>query len=221
MASYIYMKILESQPERYDRGISWLSLGASERMKRKIVDELVRPGLRLLEIGVGTATLSIMAAKKGAEVLGFDISHGMLEVARRKVRESGLEDRIELREMGVSGMEELADSSFDLVASTLVFSELSSEEQSYTLRHAYRVLKKSGGLALADETRPQNPAKYLIYLLIWIPLFIVTFALTQTSTRAVRGLEEKVKAAGFRISKVEKAGLETFMYITATKEAQA
>ncbi len=221
MSSYIYMKVLESQPERYDRGISWLSFGRSDRIRHRIVDELVSPGLRLLEIGVGTASLAILAAKKGASVLGFDVSPGMLAVARKKIDAEGLRDRIELKEMGVAGMEELDDASFDLVASTLVFSELSPDEQSYALRHALRLLRPGGKMALADETRPKNPVKYLAYMLIWIPLFLVTFALTQTSTRAVEGLEGRVMESGFRIERVERSALDTFIYLTASKEVQA
>jgi ubiquinone/menaquinone biosynthesis C-methylase UbiE len=217
MASYIYMKILESRPERYDRGISWLSLGASERIKQRIAHDLVSQGMRVLEIGAGTATMAILAAAKGTSVFGFDISPGMLEVARRNVRETGFEDRIELKEMGVAEMDRLEDESFDLAVSTLVFSELSPDEQAYALRQAYRVLRPEGKIAIADETIPQNPLKYLIYLFIWIPLFLFTFALTQTSTRAVRGLEGRVAEAGFRIEKTERSYLDSFIYITARK----
>ena len=66
MSSYVYMKILESQPERYDRGIALLSLGAADRCKKKLVDETVRPGFHVLEIGCGTGTMAILAGRAGA-----------------------------------------------------------------------------------------------------------------------------------------------------------
>ena len=139
MSSYIYMKILESQPERYDRGIALLSWGAADRCKKKLVEENVRPGSRVLEIGCGTGTMAILAAQRGAEVAAFDVSAAMLEVARRKIDTSGMAGRIQLEETGVSGMDKLADERFDLVMSTLVFSELSLDERTYALRHSHRV----------------------------------------------------------------------------------
>jgi ubiquinone/menaquinone biosynthesis C-methylase UbiE len=218
VSSYVYMKILESQPERYDRGIALLSLGAAERCRRRLVEENVRPGFRVLDVGCGTGTLAILAAERGAEVLGFDVSGAMLEVARGKVAAAGLSRQIQLEEQGVSSMDGLDDSSFDLVASTLVFSELSPDEQNYTLRHTHRVLRARGRLAVADEARPRTLLKRLAHGALRIPLVVVTFLLTQTTTRAVEGFSELVSEAGFRIKSEERSCLDSFLYLVALKE---
>jgi demethylmenaquinone methyltransferase/2-methoxy-6-polyprenyl-1,4-benzoquinol methylase len=212
------MKILESRPKRYDRGVALMSLGAADRCRRTLVDENVRPGSRVLEIGCGTGTLAILAAQAGAEVLGFDVSGAMLQVAHGKVDAAGLSHKVQLEERGVSSMDGLADDSFDLVTSTLVFSELSPDERAYAVRHAYRVLHPGGRLALADEVRPRSLLKRLAHGAVRIPLLIVTFALTQTTTRAVEGLPELVSEAGFRIESVEWSSLDSFLYLTAIKE---
>jgi demethylmenaquinone methyltransferase/2-methoxy-6-polyprenyl-1,4-benzoquinol methylase len=218
MSSYIYMKILESQPERYDRGIALLSLGAAQRAQRRLVQENVRAGMRVLEIGCGTGSLALLAARAGAHVQGFDVSPGMLEVARGKVQAERLEDRIELFEMGVSGMDSFAGKGFDLVMATLVFSELSRDEQRYTLAQAHRVLRPGGRLALADEARPEGRAQRLLHGLVRFCLLVVTFALTQTTTRAVKGLPEQVARAGFRIEIRERSSLGSFLYLVARKD---
>jgi len=218
MSSYIYMKILESQPERYDRGIALLSLGAADRCKTRMVAENVRPGSKVLEIGCGTGTMAILSALRGAEVLGFDVSGPMLQVARRKIEAAGMADRIQLEEMGVSGMDKLADERFDLVMSTLVFSELSHDEKAYALRNAYRVLRPGGRLAIADEARPRSLAKRLAHGVVRIPLLIATFALTQTTTSAVDGLSDLVTEAGFRIESEQRSSLESFLYLVARKD---
>lgn len=217
MSSYVYMKILESQPERYDRGINLISLGAADRCKKKLVGENVSPGSKVLEVGCGTGTMAILAARAGADVVAFDVSPAMLEVARRKIDESGMSGRIELEEMGVSGMDKLADDRFDLVMSTLVFSELSRDERAYVLRHAYRVLKGGGRLAIADEARPRAPLKRLAHGAVRIPLLIATFLLTQTTTRALEGLRDLVSEAGFRIVSEERSSLDSFLYLVAIK----
>lgn len=218
MSSYIYMKILESRPKRYDRGIALLSLGKSEKAKKKLVADNVQSGDRVLEIGCGTGTMAILAARKGAEVFGFDVSGPMLEVARKKVDEAGLGKTIELVEMGVSGIDKLPDGRYDLVMSTLVFSELSRDEQVYALRHAHRMLKSGGHLAIADEARPKSFGKRLLHGAVRIPLLLVTFALTQTTTKAVVGLCERVSEAGFRIETEERSSLDSFLYVVAVKE---
>ena len=220
MSSYVYMKILESQPERYDRGIALMSLGGADRCKKKLVDQNVRPGLEVLEIGCGTGTMAILAARGGAEVLGFDVSGAMLEVARRKIDTSGMSDRIRIEEMGVSGMDKLANDSFDLVMSTLVFSELSRDERLYALRHAHRVLRPGGRLAIADEVKPRTLARRLAHGAVRIPLLVATFALTQTTTSAVDGLAALVSETGFRVESEERSSLDSFAYLVAIKEGE-
>jgi len=220
VSSYVYMKILESQPERYDRGIALLSLGAADRCKKRLVEENVRPGSQVLEIGCGTGTMAILAGRAGAEVLAFDVSAAMLEVARRKIDASAVAGRIQLEEMGVSGLDKLADERFDLVMSTLVFSELSHDERTYALRHSYRVLKAGGRLAIADEVRPDDLARRLAHGVVRIPLLIATFALTQTTTSAVDGLSALVAAAGFRIESEQRSSLDSFLYLVARKEGR-
>ena len=50
------MKALESAPERYDKGISWLGWGKLGDIRKHIVDLIEAEGNRVLEIGVGTGT---------------------------------------------------------------------------------------------------------------------------------------------------------------------
>ncbi len=221
MFSYIWMKILETQPRRYDLGISMMSLGASERMKNRLVDENVRVGDRVLEIGCGTGTMAILAASQGARVLGFDISSRMLEVAEEKVHAAGLADKVELVEIGISGMDTFADGEFDLVMSTLVFSELSHDERVYALGHAYRTLRHGGRLAIADEAAPRTLWKRLLYLALRLPLLLVTFAVTQTATKAVDGLADLVSQAGFNVESELRSRLDSLVYLTAVKESQS
>lgn len=217
MLSFVYMKILESQPDRYDRGIAILSLGAARETVGRLVEECVNEGDTILDVGCGTGATTIHLARRGARVLGFDVAAAMLAVARRKTDAAGLSELIELREMGVSRMDSLEGASFDLVSSTLVFSELSSEEQSYVLSQALRVLKPDGRLMIADEVRPEGVLRSALYHLLRFPLLVVTYALTQTTTRPVAGLAARIESAGFRVTSVRKSTLGSFICLVAEK----
>jgi ubiquinone/menaquinone biosynthesis C-methylase UbiE len=218
VSSYVYMKVLESQPERYDRGIAILSLGAASRLRRRLVDGCVQSGMRVLEIGCGTGALTRLAAKRGAEVVAFDVSGPMLAVARRRVDEEALSDHVRLEERGVSEMDAYDDASFDLVMSCLVFSELSADERAYALRHAHRVLRSGGRFALIDEVTPVDPGRKILHALVRVPLLVTTFLLTQTTTRPVDGLSGLVAEAGLRIEVEGRTTLGGVISLVAVKE---
>jgi len=219
MASYIFMKVLESSAQRYDAGIKILSLGQIEKIHREIVENYIAVGDKVLEIGCGTGTLAILCAEKGASVVGFDISPQMLSVANKKIRERDLTDRIQLEEMGAIEMDEAFNSdTFDKIVSALVFSEFYSDEQKYVLREAYRVLKHGGLIIIAEEVRPNSLAKRMLQLLVRIPLMVITYILTQTSTRALKGIESAITSAGFQIIHQKRTLLDSFGLYVAKKE---
>lgn len=58
----------------------------------------VRPGDRLLDIGCGWGALAIRAAEQfGAKVVGITLSKNQYELAKQRVKEKGLEDRVDIR----------------------------------------------------------------------------------------------------------------------------
>ena len=138
------MKILESRPHRYDCGINLLTGGQASRTKGDIVRNFVRPGMAVLDVGCGTGDLAVRAAQVGALVTGVDISEGMLAVARERIKQNGLENKVVLHHAGVVEIDTLFDeNSFDLITSTLVISELYGEEREWAFRELYRILKSA------------------------------------------------------------------------------
>ncbi len=195
MSTYVYMRLLESTPQRYDRGIRLLSLGGIREMYEQAaaaaVDGLSAP--RVLEIGCGTGSLTAELVRRGARVTAIDQDAAMLEIARQKIG-----DRAELIEMAAV---EIADrfppASFDAVASTLALSEMSEDEQAFVLDAARRVLRPDGRLVVADEVLPEGILGRVAHAFWRLPLAAATWLLTQTSTRAVRDLAGLVRRAGF------------------------
>ncbi|MHA1565894.1 MAG: corrinoid protein-associated methyltransferase CpaM [Alphaproteobacteria bacterium] len=212
------MKILESRPRRYDAGIDWLSFGTAKRLRREIAARAVRPGLRALDLGTGTGELALRCAEQGAEVIGIDVSGAMLAVAEAKRKQHPQGGQIRFIEASVAEMDmALADESFDVVTASLVFSELSEDEQKYALRQIRRLLVADGLLVIADETRPQGLWRLILYHLVRLPLAVITFLFTQTTTRPVLALEEKAVQAGFVVEKVERRNLQSLLVLFARK----
>ncbi|MFQ5792160.1 MAG: SAM-dependent methyltransferase, partial [Acidobacteriota bacterium] len=98
MSTYVWMRILESAPSRYDLALRLLTLGRLGEVYDRLASR-VGQARRVLDLGCGTGSLALRVARKGATVVGMDVSSAMLEVARRRAREEGLADRVELREM--------------------------------------------------------------------------------------------------------------------------
>ena len=217
MFSYIFMKILESRPERYDTGINFLSGGHAVKIRKQIVREFVEPGMNVLDIGCGTGLLMEAMAKSGAEVKGIDISEGMLEVAQKRIEKGRLQDKITIYHAGVVEIDALfPENSFDLIVSTLVFSELYSEERALALFQIKKLLKPDGKLVIAGEVQPDNILKRVAHFFVRLPLAIITYIIAQTGTKPLAHLSEEVTQSGFLLLKEERSFLDSFLLLSAS-----
>ena len=206
MSTYVYMRILESAPHRYDLGIRLLSWGRVDAMYDAVAAAAVagQTNPRVLELGCGTGNLTARLLARGAAVTAIDQDPEMLGVAREKL---GGDPQLTLSE---SAAVEIADrfpaGSFDAVAGTLVLSEMSEDEQTYVLEAALRVLRPGGRLVVADEIRPESAWARCKYAATRWPAAALTYVLTQTTTRAVRELAGRVRAAGFDVCEDRRIG---------------
>jgi len=216
MFSYIFMKILESRPSRYDLGINILSGGHAGRIRKQIVQTYIKPGLEILDIGCGTGSLIIDAAKSGANATGLDISNGMLAVARKRIDSSAVSDKIALYHAGVVELDRLfEENQFDLIVSTLVFSELYTEERALALSQIKKVLKPDGTLVIATEVRPERLLKKIIHFLARLPLSIITYVVAQAGTKPVGLISSEIAESGFHIIGDQRSFLDSFAVLSA------
>ena len=199
--SYVFMKVLESSPSRYDRGINLITLGKISEVYDRLAS-YIKNGWKVLDIGCGTGAIILRAAYKGARVVGIDVNPQMLEIASKQLQEMSLTGSVELREQGVAELSSEPSAQYDAATCSLVFSELTEDERVYMLRELRRLLKPGGLLLIASETRPSRFFKRILYWLVRIPLTILTYVLTQTSTTAVNNLPSMAGEAGFIVEEV-------------------
>jgi demethylmenaquinone methyltransferase/2-methoxy-6-polyprenyl-1,4-benzoquinol methylase len=182
MPAYVLMKAFENAPARYDAAMDLLTLGRISAVKREIAGMVRDRGGRALELGCGAGSLAVLLARAGAEVLALDSSEAMLEVARKRAAEGDVADRIEFRELSLMEIDSLPEGSFDLIASTLVLSELSPDEVKFVLNASQRLLAPGGQILIADEAALPGRLARWGYALLRLPLQLATYLIGQANS---------------------------------------
>jgi hypothetical protein len=72
-------------------------------------------------------------------------------------------------------------------------------------------------LRIADETRPGRILKKIVYGFIRIRLVAITYLIPQTTTHAVKDVQEKAEEAGFEVESVRARVLRSVMERHARK----
>lgn len=105
---------------RYDFQHAFVTAGSDQRGRRILVEQAVGLGDTILDCGSGTGSTALLALEKagpsGKAVL-FDMSDGMLGVARKRVDEAGVGDRVEFKTGDMLSLP-FNDNRFDVVLST-------------------------------------------------------------------------------------------------------
>lgn len=153
--------MFDSISPRYDLLNRVLSLGIDTIWRKKAINLLKadKPE-RILDVATGTADLAIEALRiHPKQVVGVDISAGMLAMGDIKLRKRKLEDRIKLV-LGDSEGLPFADNEFD--AATVAFGVRNFEHLLEGLQDIQRVLKPGAKLVVLEFSRPNAfPVKQL------------------------------------------------------------
>lgn len=151
----------------------------------------LRPGETVLDVGCGTGTLAIAAHAHtpGIHVTGLDADDRILEIARQKVAQAGLQVHFEC---ALADRMPFADATFDVVLSSLFFHHLDTATKQTALREILRVLRPGGRLHVADWGAPQNLAMRLAFQ----PIRLLD-GYASTSDNIVGRLPELMAEAGF------------------------
>lgn len=178
---------------RYDFLNSLLSLGIHKGWRRKCV-KLIAPGKprQILDVATGTADFAIECAKLNPErIVGIDISEGMMQHGREKLRKLHLEGLITLQS-GDAETVSFSDDTFDAIV--VGFGVRNFETLEKGLDNMLRVLKPGGKLCVLEFSYPRKfPVKqlYHFYFRYITPAIGKLFS---KDNRAYTYLPESVKA---------------------------
>ncbi|MBL7964980.1 MAG: bifunctional demethylmenaquinone methyltransferase/2-methoxy-6-polyprenyl-1,4-benzoquinol methylase UbiE [Flavobacteriales bacterium] len=137
---------------KYDLLNRVFSLGIDQAWRRKVIRTLrAEPVQRVLDVATGTADLALMAARHVPQVTGVDISEGMLGLGREKVRQRGLEGRVELLRADSARLP-FADGTFDAVMAS--FGVRNFEDLGAGLSEMARVTRSGGRILVLEFSRP-------------------------------------------------------------------
>ncbi|MEC4115011.1 bifunctional demethylmenaquinone methyltransferase/2-methoxy-6-polyprenyl-1,4-benzoquinol methylase UbiE [Myroides pelagicus] len=137
----------------YDNLNRMISLGTDQGWRRKVLKMVSDTNPEsILDIATGTGDLAILLSKSNAhKITGLDLSAGMLEVGRQKVKALNLDKRIELVQ-GDSENLPFDDNSFDAI--TVGFGIRNFETLEKGLSEILRVLKPGGIFVILETSVP-------------------------------------------------------------------
>jgi len=156
----------------YDSLNRVISFGIDVKWRKKVLKIVSdsKPKI-ILDIATGTGDLAILMTETNAEkIIGLDISDGMLEVGRIKIKQKNLNSRIEMVLADSENMP-YADNYFDAI--TVAFGVRNFENLERGLAEILRVLKPNGVFVILETSVPEKfPFKqgYRFYSSTMLPL---------------------------------------------------
>ncbi|NND15785.1 MAG: bifunctional demethylmenaquinone methyltransferase/2-methoxy-6-polyprenyl-1,4-benzoquinol methylase UbiE [Eudoraea sp.] len=165
-------QMFDTIAKEYDGLNRVISLGVDTKWRKRLVSIVKKKQpKKILDIATGTGDLAIALAETGAqEIIGLDISKGMLEIGQKKVEARNLQKTIQM----VQGDgEKLPFTSDHFDAITVAFGVRNFENLEKGLHEILRVLKPGGILAILETSVPtKTPIKqgYFLYTRYILPL---------------------------------------------------
>ena len=172
------------------------TLEEAQRAKLELVCRklALAPGERVLDVGCGWGSFAMHAAREhGVDVVGITLSERQAELARRRVADAGLSDRVEIR---IQDYRELGAERFDAVASIGMVEHVGAVQIDAYARHLAGALAPGGrllnhGIARLRHTDPEAGP------------FSERFVFPDAAPLHLSRVAAALEAAGFEIEHVE------------------
>lgn len=184
---------------------------------------------RILDVATGTGDFAIGLYKKvhPEHVVGIDLSQGMLDVAKRKINERGLQEHISLQQADCLSLP-FACGAFDAV--TVAFGVRNFEHLLQGYQQMHRVLSPGGLLCVIELSTPRNRVVRWFYDLYTLHIIPWVGGMKSHDRNAYRYLPQSIAAvpqgndmlaimqeAGFKQCKVKRLTLGTCSIYTGVR----
>ena len=187
--------MFDSIAHSYDRANRILSFGTDISWRKKLISLLpCSAGLSVLDLATGTGDLAIAMCKERrniGHVDGLDVSEGMLEQGRAKVKSLGLEQMIRLSH-GDAHVLPTASASIDAV--TVAFGVRNFSDLHAGLKEMKRVLKPQGIALILEFSLPRLALLRIPYLFYFRYVLPVVGGLVSGNQDAYKYLNQSVEA---------------------------
>ena len=140
---------------QYDLLNRIISGGIDVKWRKNVVDLLlVKKPQKILDVATGTGDLAVaLAQTQASEIVGIDISEGMLDIGKQKVKKGQWDKRIKMQ-IGDSENIDYPANYFDAV--TVAFGVRNFENLNKGLSEILRVLRPGGDLIILETAVPQK-----------------------------------------------------------------
>jgi len=172
----------EAARASYNRMSRWYDMiaGSTEQKYRNWGLEKLsaRPGEKLLEIGFGTGHCLVALAKSVGPtgcILGLDISDGMLAIARERLQQEALNERVDLHLGDAADLAFLEADSLDGIFMSFTLELFDNPEIPRVLQECHRILKPGGRLAVVSMTKT-NPPGLPVRIYEWFHEYMPDYA---------------------------------------------
>jgi cyclopropane-fatty-acyl-phospholipid synthase len=173
------------------------TLEEAQRTKLDLVASKLglEPGMKVLDVGCGWGSFAIHAAKEyGVTVTGVTISPNQAELARQKVAQAGLAERVKIH---LADYRELPRASFDAVASIGMAEHVGERQIDLYARSLFTLLKPGGVLlnhAIASLDPDEEPLE---------DVFSTRYVFPDGETLPLSRIQLALERAGFETDHVE------------------
>jgi cyclopropane-fatty-acyl-phospholipid synthase len=153
-------------------------------------------GMRFLDVGCGWGSMLLHAAERyGVSGVGVTISRPQAELARERVREAGLADRIEIR---LADYRDIADGPYDAISSIGMFEHVGLSRLDIYFKRLHALLRPGGrllnhGIGRPPRRRPLLPRR----------TFVNRYVFPDGELHEVGAVVSRIQAAGLEVRHLE------------------